>query len=70
MEEFKHNVPSLNMLFCKSDNANCYHSTFAAEGLYHLCKQHDIQLLRYDYNEPQVKEKTSVMGKVQQLRLY
>ena len=40
------------MLFCKSDNANCYHNNFAAEGLYHLCKQHGIHLLRYDYNEP------------------
>ena len=42
----------MNMLFCKSDNANCYHSNFAAERLYHLCKQHGIQLLRYDYIEP------------------
>ena len=52
MEEFKHNVPSVNMLFCKSDNANCYHSNFVAERLYHLCKQHGIQLLQYVYNEP------------------
>ena len=42
----------MNMTFCKSDNANCYHSIFAADGLYHLCKQHGIQLLRNDYNEP------------------
>ena len=40
------------MLFCKSDNVNCYQSNFAAEWLYHLCKQHGIQLLRYDYNKP------------------
>ena len=52
LEEFKQDLPSVNMLFCKSDNANCYHSNFAAEGFYHLCKQHGIQLLRYDYNEP------------------
>ena len=38
--------------FCNSDNANCYHSSFSSEGLYHLCKQHGIQLLRYDYNNP------------------
>ena len=52
LEEFKQDLPSVNMLFCKSDNANCYHINFAAEGLYHLCKQHGIQLLRHDYNEP------------------
>ena len=51
-EEFKQDVPSVNMLFCKSDNANCYHSNFAAEGLYNLCNQRDIQLLRYDCNKP------------------
>ena len=42
----------MNMLFGKSDNANCYHSNFATERLYHLCKQHGVQLLRYDYIEP------------------
>ena len=52
LEEFKQDVPRVNMLFWKSDNANCYHSNFAAERLYHLCKQHGIQLLRYDYIEP------------------
>ena len=52
LEEFKQDVPSVNMVFFKSDNANCYHSNFAAERLYHLCKKHGIQLLRYDYNEP------------------
>ena len=40
------------MLFGKSDNVNCYHSNFATERLYHLCKQHGVQLLRYDYIEP------------------
>ena len=52
LEGFKQDVPGVNMLFCKFDNANCYHSNFAAERLYHLCKQHGIQLLRYDYIEP------------------
>ena len=52
LEEFKQDVPHVNMLFGKSDNANCYHSNFATERLYHLCKQHGIQLLRYDYIEP------------------
>ena len=48
LEEFTQDVPRVNMLFWKSDNANCYHGNFAAEGLYHLCKQHGIQLSRYD----------------------
>ena len=52
LEEYTQDVPTVNMIFCKSDNANCYHSTFAADGLYHLCKQHGIQLLRNDYNKP------------------
>ena len=52
LEKFKQDVPSVNTLFCKSDNASCYHSNFAAEGLYHFHKQHGIKLLRYDNNEP------------------
>ena len=52
LEEFKQDSPSVNMQICKSDDGNCYHSNFAAEGLYHLYKQHCTQLLRYDYNEP------------------
>ena len=66
LEEFKQDVLSVNMLFHKSNNAYCYHSNFAAEGLYHLCKQHGMQLLRYGYNEASKgkdQDRASAIGK-------
>ena len=52
------------MLFRKSDNANCYHSNFVSEGLYHLCKQHGMQLLRYDYDRDNATSKASLRNYV------
>jgi len=47
--EYQH----LRRLYHKSDNAGCYAGNSVAENLYNICKIQNIQLLRYDYNEPQ-----------------
>ena len=44
--------PQIQKLFAKSDNASCYHGNYLPQALYQLCKEQDIMLVRYDYNEP------------------
>ena len=40
-------------MYCKSDNAGCYHGNPYPESIYKICKQNSITLKRLDYNEPQ-----------------
>nr|XP_047137534.1 uncharacterized protein LOC100207340 [Hydra vulgaris] len=44
--------PHIKKMFTKSDNAGCYQGNLSAEAIYNVCKERDIKLLRYDYNEP------------------
>ena len=37
----------------KSDNASCYAGNSCPEVEYLLCKEHNINLYRHDYNDPQ-----------------
>ena len=43
----------MTRLIAKSDNAGCYSGNYQAESMYELCKSKSIQLISYDYNEPQ-----------------
>ena len=52
LEQFCKDEPNVKKLFAKSDNAGCYHGNYSAESMYHLCQKRNIQLLRYDFNEP------------------
>ena len=52
IKQFKIDAPYITKIYTKSDNAGCYHTSHSPEALYRLCKSEDIQLLRYDYNEP------------------
>ena len=52
LPKFKHDHSGVNKLFAKSDNASSYHGNFIIEALFILCKNNQIQLKRYDYNEP------------------
>ena len=52
LDEFKKDEPGVRNLFTKSDNAGCYHGNLSAESIYKLCKRKNINLVRYDYNEP------------------
>ena len=52
LDEVQKDFPKIKQMYAKSDNAICYHSNGAAEGLYKLCKDKGVKLLRYDYNEP------------------
>ena len=52
LEQFCKDEPNVKKLFVKSDNDGCYHGNYSAESMYHLCQKRNIQLLRYDFNEP------------------
>ena len=52
LDQFHKDEPGVVKLFTKSDNANCYHGNYSAESMYVLCKSKNLQLLRYDFNEP------------------
>ena len=40
-------------MYCKSDNAGCYHGNPYPESIHKICKQNSIKLKRLDYNEQQ-----------------
>ena len=52
LSQFKLDCPTVENLFAKSDNAGSYHGNHMLEALFKLCKAHNFNLLRYDYNEP------------------
>ena len=52
LHQFCTDEPGIRTLYAKSDNAGYYHGNYSAESIYHLCKEKNIQLLRYDFNEP------------------
>ena len=64
LAQMKIDHPNLKGLYRKSDNASCYAGNCFGEVEYLLCKEHNINLYRHDYNEPQTKEKTRQIGKV------
>ena len=53
LAQMKTDYPNLKGLYHKSDNASCYAGNSCAEVEYLLCKEHNINLRRHDYNEPQ-----------------
>ena len=53
VKEFSKDFPDVKELYCKSNNAGCYHGNPCPESIYKICKQNSITLKRLDYNEPQ-----------------
>ena len=53
LAHMKTDYPDLKGLYRKSDNASCYAGNSCAVVEYLLCKEHNINLYRHDYNEPQ-----------------
>ena len=52
LAKVKEDFPELKNLYAKSNNASPYHGNYYIEALYNLCKEKQLALLRYDYNEP------------------
>ena len=53
LEQIKKDYPSLEGLYCKSDNAGCYAGNSCVELKFEIYKMLNITLYRHDYNEPQ-----------------
>ena len=52
LDQFCEDFPLVSEVYIKSDNAGSYHRNYCLEVLYNICKNKNIKLLRYDYNEP------------------
>ena len=52
LDKFKTDFTNVKKMYAKSDNASSYHGNFVLEELHNICKQKNIRLMRYDYNEP------------------
>ena len=52
----KENLPGLKNLYAKSNNASSYHGNYYIEVLDNLCKEKQLALLKYDYNEPSCRK--------------
>ena len=52
LDQFCEDFPLVSEVYIKSDNAGSYHGNYCLKVLYNICKNKNIKLLRYDYNEP------------------
>ena len=52
LKQLKVDEPQIQKLFAKSNNASFYQGNYLPQALYQLCKEQDMTLVRYDYNEP------------------
>ena len=49
VKELSKGFPDAKELYCKSNNAGCYHGNTYPESIYKVCKQNSIILKRLDY---------------------
>ena len=52
LDQFCEDFPLVSEVYIKSGNVGSYHRNYCLEVLYNICKNKNIKLLRYDYNEP------------------
>lgn len=53
LTKFREDCPQIKNVYIKTDNAGCYHANSSVELMNSILKKHGINLIRYDYNEPQ-----------------
>ena len=46
-------MPEVNSVYIRSDNAGCYHCTFSLLSVYHVAREHAIELKRFDFSDPE-----------------
>ena len=51
--QLKEIMPEVNSVYIRSDNAGCYHCTFSLLSVYHVAREHAIELKRFDFSDPQ-----------------
>lgn len=53
LKKFHEDCPQIKKVFMKSDNAGCYHANSSVELMQFILKRNELELIRYDYSEPQ-----------------
>ena len=51
--QLKEIMPEVNSVYIRSDNAGCYHCAFSLLSVYHVAREHAIELKRFDFSDPQ-----------------
>ena len=46
-------MPEVNSVYIRSDNEGCYHCAFSLLSVYHVAREHAIELKRFDFSDPQ-----------------
>ena len=46
-------MPEVNSVFIRGDNAGCYHCAFSLLSVYHVAREHAIELKRFYFSDPQ-----------------
>ena len=46
-------MPEVNPVYIRSDNEGCYHCAFSLLSVYHVAREHAIELKRFDFSDPQ-----------------
>ena len=52
LDQFSEDFSAVDVVYSKLDNAGSYHWNYCLKALYNICKNKNITLLRYDFNEP------------------
>ena len=70
LKEMKKDNPDINMILMKSDNASCYHGNHSAEISHLICKQQNVKLLSYNFNEPSKGKNLCDLGRLHPKKAY
>ena len=46
-------MPEVNSVYIRSDNEGCYNCAFSLLSVYHVAREHAIELKRFDFSDPQ-----------------
>ena len=49
--QLKEIMPEVNSVYIRSDNAGCYHCMFSLLSVYHVAREHAIELKRFDFSD-------------------
>ena len=53
LQQLKSILPSLELVYMKQDNAECYHSAPTMLGIHQIAKKNGVALARIDFSDPQ-----------------
>ena len=51
--QLKKIMPEVNSVYIRSDNAGCYHCAFSLLSVYHVAREHAIELKHFDFSDPE-----------------